>query len=1040
MSNAFRLINCIFVLLLAQTLAARDGAVAYNGRESGGGRDADALNGPVQAAPSPGTVDPLPDRILVKLSPATEGSMGRDPGRAGVFGLADVDAVLARYDVREIRRTFPHLKQPPTRPVPDLSRIYTLYLWPGTDADALVQSLNRSSYVEYAERMYPAFTDDVPNDPRLVNQKHFDRIAMQAAWDIEQGDSSVVVAIIDTGVDWLHEDLNANIWVNADEIPDNELDDDGNGYVDDIRGWDFVDVPEDWEEQYQPAEGEDGVEPDYDPMDFDGHGTHCAGIASAVTNNDTGIAGTGWNTTIMPVRAGYLTRYGNGVVAWGYKGIVYAANNGADIVSLSWGGGNYSQIEQESIDYAWGLGVVIIAAAGNDGSSAQHYPAAYDHVVAVGATEWHNDELASFSNYGSWVDICAPGVRIYSTLPDTSTVSRSYDVGQGTSMSAPMVAGAAALVRAHFPDSSNHEIVMKLAAGADNIDSVNADKAGLMGYGRLNVYQALTTLAPTVPNLHLTPIVSDELGNDDQIIDAGETIWLTLRLENRFMGGPATNVTASLAVDDYAITLQDPVVFIGDIQPLDTLTIQDDWFAFAVEATSIPHRAVFTVTLAGDNDYQDTLTLALTIGKASILLVDDDDGANNVEHFYFESLDSLGMSYVYWSYMDQGSPTDLSQYGTLIWLCEWSFPSLDEVDRATIGSFLAGGGNLFLSGQDIGWDLCDPGSDINEYFDSGGDSKSWYETYLHSRYLADDATPNNEPFILMTGIAGNPIGDGLSFEISQPGRSAEYQFPSVIDTLPGAEAVFLYPTGEIGAALWSGTSRVVYFAYGYEAITDPATRLAVMDRTLKWLNDFSIEHEPLTNTRDTTNARVVTVQVQTTTTTVDSMAIYWSLDGKVPFNIEAMTVADTGTYVGTIPAQGNDTEVHYFIYAMADDGFFQTSPPGAPLTTHTYIHSDTVLAVAELADGLPRRYALKQNYPNPFNPTTVIEYHLPGANEVTLDIYNLRGQLVKRLVDGEQPAGVHTVTFDSGGLASGIYFYRLQTAGFTRTRKMLILK
>jgi len=213
-----------------------------------------------------------------------------------------------------------------------------------------------------------------------------------------------------------------------------------------------------------------------------------------------------------------------------------------------------------------------------------------------------------------------------------------------------------------------------------------------------------------------------------------------------------------------------------------------------------------------------------------------------------------------------------------------------------------------------------------------------------------------------------------------------------------------------------------------------------MDRTLKWLNDFSIEHEPLTNTRDTTNARVVTVQVQTTTTTVDSMAIYWSLDGKVPFNIEAMTVADTGTYVGTIPAQGNDTEVHYFIYAMADDGFFQTSPPGAPLTTHTYIHSDTVLAVAELADGLPRRYALKQNYPNPFNPTTVIEYHLPGANEVTLDIYNLRGQLVKRLVDGEQPAGVHTVTFDSGGLASGIYFYRLQTAGFTRTRKMLILK
>ena len=1035
MSNAFRLINYGLVLLLAQTLAARDGAAAYKGRESGGGRDADAFNGPVQAAPSPGTVDPLPDRILVKLSPATEGSLERSPGRVGVFGLADVDAVLARFDVREIRRTFPHLKQPPTRPMPDLSRMYTLHLWPGTDADALVRSLNSSSYVEYAERMYPAFIDYEPEDPRLSFQGHFDRIDMQAAWDIEQGDSSVVVAIIDMGVEWNHEDLQANIWVNSLDTTINDIDEDDNGYMDDVRGWDFVDVPETWEDKYQPAEGEDGVDPDNDPMDFDGHGTHCAGIASAVTDNGVGIAGTGWNTTVMPVRAGYQTVYDKGIIAWGYEGIVYAANNGADIVSLSWGGGGYSLWEQEVIDYAWGMGAVVIAAAGNEGSSAQHYPAAYDHVVAVGATERHNDELASFSNYGSWVDICAPGVRIYSTVPDSS-----YDMAQGTSMSAPMVAGAAALVKNHYPEASNHEIVMKLATGADNIDSINPDKAGLMGYGRLNVYQALTTTAQPAPNLQLTPIISDELGNDDQVIDAGETIWLTLRLENRFMGGPATNVAAGLTVDDYAITLQDAELDIGDIEPLDTLTIQDDPFVFTVEATSIPHRAVFTVTLAGDYDYQDTLTLALTIGKASILLVDDDDGANNVEQYYFESLDSLGMPYVYWSHMDRRSPTDLSQYGTLIWLCEWSFPSLIASDRAAIGAFLDGGGKLFLSGQDIGWDMCDSGSDLNEYYDSGGDSKSWYETYLHSSYLADDATPNNEPSILVTGIAGNPIGDGLSFEISQPGRSADYQFPSIIDTLPGAEAVFQYATGEIGAALWSGTSRVVYFAYGYEAITDPATRLAVMDRTLKWLNDFSIEHEPLTNTRDTTTARVVTVQVQTTTATVDSMAIYWSLDGDVPFNIEAMTITDTGTYVGTIPAQPNDTEVHYFVFAMADDGFFQTSPPGAPLAAHTYIHSDTVLAVAEPADGLPRRYALKQNYPNPFNPTTVIEYHLPGANEVTLDIYNLRGQVVKRLVDGEQPAGVHTVTFDAGGLASGIYFYRLQTAGFTRTRKMLILK
>ncbi|MDG6256462.1 MAG: S8 family serine peptidase, partial [Methanomicrobiaceae archaeon] len=223
------------------------------------------------------------------------------------------------------------------------------------------------------------------------------------AWDIVQGSSDVVVAVIDTGVDYTHPDLNANIWTNSGEIPDNGIDDDQNGYIDDYRGWDFVNG-------------------DKDPYDDQGHGTHCAGTIAAVGNNYIGITGVSWNAKIMPLKAGDYQGYF--LSSDELEAFQYAAMMGADVISCSFGGAGYVPSVESVIAAS---PAVVMCAAGNSGENndiSQHYPSNYNcpNIISVAATD-HNDNKAWFSNYGaSTVDIAAPGVNIYSTVPSFTTI------------------------------------------------------------------------------------------------------------------------------------------------------------------------------------------------------------------------------------------------------------------------------------------------------------------------------------------------------------------------------------------------------------------------------------------------------------------------------------------------------------------------------------------------------------------------------------------------------------------------------------------
>ncbi len=439
-------------------------------------------------------------------------------------GARELDEVLRRFDLVEVQRV---ISSPRQTSAVGLQRVLRLTVSSGTDIVGLLQALRGLQGTEYiAENpcrttspdkdTSPLRLDNVPGDPLYGEQWFYPVIQAPAAWDLARGNGSVV-AIVDNGTDWQHPDLAGNIWSNPGEIPGNSLDDDQNGFVDDIRGWDF------FGQDNNPA-----------PETFNGtvdyHGTHTAGLVAAVMNNQRGVVGMAPECKIMPIRVGV----GSSIV-YGLEGIIYAAQNGADVISLSWGGPGSNSFELDVIADAVLQGALVIAAAGNEGSSTPHYPAAYSNVLAVAATA-PGDVRSGFSNYGTWVSICAPGSNILSLIP------AGYGTANGTSMSTPLVAGVAALIKSLHPDWTPQQIFTQIVYTADNIDYFNPLYIGLLGSGRINAYRAVTETAPgmRIENLAVTEVN----GDGDGRLDPGETGNLILSLKN--FGASTSNVQTTL--------------------------------------------------------------------------------------------------------------------------------------------------------------------------------------------------------------------------------------------------------------------------------------------------------------------------------------------------------------------------------------------------------------------------------------------------------------------------------------------------------------
>lgn len=366
-------------------------------------------------------------------------------------------------------------------------------LTPDVSADSVQSALAADPGVEWVSPNH-CFTvsrldgGSFPSDSLFSRQWWLTRISAPAAWELSRGDSAIVIGVIDTGVDYLHPDLERNIWRNWADADGDGVDSDGNGFIDDYIGWDFVDAPS------LPSRG-DFLQRDNDPMDEHGHGTIVGGIAAAVTDNETCLASVGFNCRIMCLRAGNADGFleEDDVAA----AILYAAQMGANVLNLSFGDVVVSPLLRETVRIAYDAGVVIVGSAGNNVSDAIHYPSGYPEVISVGASD-SRDRLAAFSNYGPFVDLLAPGVDILSASFHYDTTGLVHDCGgeqfyQGTSFAAPLAAGAAGLMLAVNPQLSPDAVKQILRSTADDIAQSGWDS--LTVHGRLNVRRAVEQAA-----------------------------------------------------------------------------------------------------------------------------------------------------------------------------------------------------------------------------------------------------------------------------------------------------------------------------------------------------------------------------------------------------------------------------------------------------------------------------------------------------------------------------------------------------------------
>ena len=657
----------------------------------------------------------------------------------------------------------------------------------------------------------------IPNDPAFQSQWFHNMIQSARAWDQQTGEEEILVSAIDGGIDWLHEDLYDNIWVNPGEdidgdpsvndpvFPDmpgtlgdwNYIDDDENGITDDFIGYDWVTA-----RGNQMYPGEDGNPPDNNPMDFGGHGTGCNAAMAQVGDNGIDGLGVAFNCKIMCLRAGFQPPDEIGVVQSSAAEIAltYATEMGAKVISLSYGGDTQYVPMREAVEFAWENGMLIFGAAGNDDVDDLQYPANYPHVISVAATT-QQDTRADFSNWGNWVDIAAPGVNCHTAwfFSQTPTAHNRYNNWDGTSVSCPIAAGIGALIIAQFPEEDNvfwNDVIL------NTTDPIEADHP--IGSGRVNAYKALTQYY--WPEITIDSItLNDPDGNGHP--DLGETIEVTVEITNHEGWQNAEFVFADLMFSDPGIQLvQGTVLMAGVLPDGQTVSNTDSPLIFSVPRNFPTGQFVdLTVTISCDpNEYEVADSRRILIGTPQIILVDDDGGVA-YEQYLISDLNQLGYVYNHHDVNVLGSPSlaQLRQYHIVIWMTGDVENPLSQAEIAALSGAMDTGTNLLIFGQTLDEQLA--GTDF-------------YADYLHCEQSAGNRSMGLQP---APDAPQPPVIPGCFFVLMGDGGAGNNIDADIIAPLNGGQAAYNYaPTANAGAVLYDGEDyKTFYFALAFEAVS-----------------------------------------------------------------------------------------------------------------------------------------------------------------------------------------------------------------------------
>ncbi len=498
-----------------------------------------------------------------------------------------------------------------------------------------VQQANLARYVEPNMKLH---VDFVPNDPEWTKQWGPKKIEADYAWNTTTGNSSILVAVIDTGVDYNHPDLNDNY--------------NSSGY--------------DW------------VNNDSDPMDDNSHGTHCAGIIAAEINNSIGVAGLA-QVRFMAEKA--FNQSGGGLEDDVANAIIHAVDQGADILSNSWGDYEESQLIRNAIDYAYANGLLIIAAAGNEDTSSKLYPAAYDEVIAVTATD-SSDTKASFSNYGNWVELAAPGVNIYSTIP----VSRgSYGNKSGTSMACPYVTGVAALIWSKFPNVTRDWVRAQLRYTSDDLGASGFDQ--YYGYGRVNARRAVEEAPPS----HDLLIIHSKISS---AVELGENITADVTVFN-FGFEDENNVTAQFLINGTTVDSVD----VGFLASGTSTTVSCSWTPRTKGTYNV---TAYVLPVLGENNTANNLVSSMVrVRYVEVALISDWTELSVLT----PTLDSMGIDYDTYNYNEiyfytANSSLLLSYPAVIFYKSASYYRLLTPREYSTLNTYLTHGGSLLVTGLD----------------------------------------------------------------------------------------------------------------------------------------------------------------------------------------------------------------------------------------------------------------------------------------------------------------------------------------------------
>lgn len=881
---------------------------------------------------------------------------------------SSVLSVLNRYNSGAMAKKFPHAKMPAQqfsrtgKKLVDLSLVYQVNTAEDVQIEKLIADLMSTGVLEYAEPLYMNYLDYTPNDPLVSNQYHINRISCYTAWDVWKGDTNTVIGIIDSGTDWDHPDLAGNIKYNYND-PIDGVDNDNDGFVDNYRGWD--------------VSGNDN-NPIVVASD---HGSHVSGCAAAVTDNGTGVASPGFNCKFLPIKASLdasATAINNG-----YDGITYGADHGCHVLNCSWGrSGGFSQFEQDVINYAAiNNDVLVVAAAGNSGLEIDHYPSAYENVTAVAATGT-SDSKASYSNYGYFIDVCAPGTNVRATVFDDSYVTMT-----GTSMASPVAAGCAAMIRSRWPSMTAEQAAMQLRITCDNIANATGNSAfpGKLGKGRVNLFRALTdSISPGVRVEELT--IRDR---NDNVFVANDTLDMVALVKNVLR--PTTNLVCSLTTTSTFVSILQNTHTFGALNTFDTASNYNNSYRVRILPTSPTNQEVAFRLRIIDGSFTDDYYFKVTV-NVDYLNIAINDVATSVTSRgligYNGSGQVQGIGFLYTP--GTGDTTILYEGGLMIGASGTQVSDNNRGDGATYDSDWSPFINIVGS---------QPGTlsdyDATSYFFDNNSSSPMQISVRQNSYAWIPA-PDSKYIIMQYWIKNT---SAVTYSGVSAGIFADWDVPNYANNKASLDAGrrmgYIWSTDQDG--VWAGIKALnpngTFNCNSIDNITGGSGGLNLSD-------GFSN----------------VEKYASLTTTRADA--------GGASTGNDVIHVVSMGGY--TI-APGDSVEVAFALIAGDNLADIQASADAAQSKYDNVITNLTQLDVRSNVT------ALNSVFPNPAQSGITIDFSLAASSLTNLSVFSMKGELVKEILNDQLTPGKYSFNTDVSSLPAGNYLVRMMVNGYSKS-------